>query len=202
MPCFFCIFFIFGVYFFIFHCFFDFCVFCFSWISFGPAEGVRGGVGVVRLGPAEGSRGSAQIWDAPTKILNTHRTDTPDTPDPQHNDGSRTAWSWARRVPRREVPKKQDMSNKLSRRAAPLAIWVQGWFAKVTKRFDKEGGQKWCGPKVVRKTKKTWKNSLLPSQAKKSKHQKINNKIKKLKKCSKKENQIKILIKLEKFKTK
>ena len=67
------------------------------------------------------------------------------------------------------------MSNKLSRRAAPLAnvFWGQGWFAQVWAQnglikksclgqeavWAKSGvGQKWCGPKVVRKIKKHGKN--------------------------------------------
>ena len=42
----------------------------------GPAEGV------LRRGVGE----SAQILDAPTKILNTHRTDTPHHNTTQHNN--------------------------------------------------------------------------------------------------------------------
>ena len=66
-----------------------------------PAEGEgrvgRGGSG------GGGVRESAQILDAPTKILNTHRTDTPHHKTTHHNGGSRTGWSRAREVPRREV---------------------------------------------------------------------------------------------------
>ena len=70
------------------------------------------------------------------------------------------------------------MSNKLSRRAVPLAkvFCGQGWFAKVwaqnglikKKRVqevvwvESGVGQKWCGPEVVRKKqkkKKTWKTN-------------------------------------------
>ncbi len=71
---------------------------------------------------------SAQILDAPTKILNSHRTDTPHntTGDPAQGGkgGPSQGGPW---------PKKQDMSNKLSRRAAPLAkvLWGQRWFSKV-----------------------------------------------------------------------
>ena len=56
----------------------------------------------------------------PTKILNTHRTDTPQHNTTQHNNDTPTPqrWiphrSWAREVHRKVVPwpKKQDMSNK------------------------------------------------------------------------------------------
>ena len=74
----------------------------------------------------------------------------------QHNGGSRTGWSWAggSLAGRSMAPKKKDMRNKL---AAPLAkvFWGQGWFAKVWAQL----GQKWCGPRVFRKTKKRGKTN-------------------------------------------
>ena len=87
-------------------------------------------------GPAEGwwswergLGGTPKFWTHPENFEHTpHRHTTP------HNGGSLTGWSWAR-VPCTEGPwpRKQDLSNKLSRRAAPLAkvSWGQGWFAKV-----------------------------------------------------------------------
>ena len=131
-------------------------------------------------GPAEASRGSAQILDAPTKILNTHRhthtqtqhNTTQQRHTTQHNGGSRTGWSWARGLAGRSMAQKQDMSNKLSRRAAPLAkfFWGQGWFAKVWAQngLIKKGAKRRSGPKVVwaqngvgqkwSEKQKTWKN--------------------------------------------
>ena len=124
-------------------------------------EGVSSGGGVRR---------SAQILDAPTKILNTHRTDTPhhntthhnttqqQRHTTQHNRGSRTGWSWAREGPSQGGlwPKNQDMSNKLSRRAAPLAkVFGSRMVLKGlgTKWFDvKKEPQKWS------EKPKNWKN--------------------------------------------
>ena len=126
-------------------------------------------------GPAEGSQGSAQILDAPTKILNTHSNDTPHntTGDPAQG-GLGQGGSLARRS---MAQKKQDMGNKLSLRAAPLAKVFFG-FKDGSQRFGhktvclKKEAKRRPGPKVVRpkkwseKTKKTWKkqirNSLLP----------------------------------------
>ena len=129
----------------------------------GPAE----------EGPAEGrvrrGRGSAQILDAPTKILITHSTDTPHHTTTQRNATTTTQHTTQRWVPHREVlgreggggscgevlggagrsmAQKQDMSNKF-RRAAPLAkvFWGQVRKGLGTKRFDQK---KWSRPKVVR----------------------------------------------------
>ena len=126
--------------------------------KFGRSGGGSGGAGV---------RGSAQIFDAPTTVLNTHRTDTAHH---QHNttqhNTQRQHHTTQREIPHRVVlgkggpsqggpwPKKQDMSNKLSRRAAPLAkvFWGQGWFAKVWAQngLIKKEAKRRCGPKVVR----------------------------------------------------
>ena len=108
----------------------------------------KGGVG------GRGIRRSAQILDAPTKILNTHRTDTPQhkhntTPQrhtTQHNGGSRTGWSGAKGGPsqRGPWPIKQDMSNKLSLRTV---LWfAKGWAQNggTDKELARSGaGQKW-----------------------------------------------------------
>ena len=63
---------------------------------------------------------------------------------PHNTTGCRTRWSWAKGGPsqRSPWPIKQDMSNKLSRRAAPLAkvFWDQG---------REKGAKRRSGPKVV-----------------------------------------------------
>ena len=114
-----------------------------------------------------GVRERAQILDAPTKILNTHRTDTPQHNTTQHHTtqrgiphrvvlgkGSPVERCWAAQGG--PWPNKQDMINKF-RRAAPLAkvFWGQQKFGYKTvwskKRAKRRSGSKWCGPKVVRK---------------------------------------------------
>ena len=105
----------------------------------GPADGGSGGGGVW---------GSAHIFDAPTKILKSHRTDTPHHTTPHHtttqhnttqqqrhttqHNGGITGWSWARGVPRREVhatncPEEQP-------------YWPRFLLSRIL-------GQKWCGPR-------------------------------------------------------
>ena len=110
-----------------------------------------------------------------------HRTDTP-----HHNTTTTTHHTTQRGIPHRVVlgkegpskggpwpKKKQDMSNKLSRRATPLAQVFRGpgWFAKVwaqngliQKRGKKRPGPKVVWAKVVRaksgqKNSKTWKKT-------------------------------------------
>ena len=91
----------------------------------------------------------------PTKILNTHRTDTPHhttqhntaqhhtSPHNLHREvlgrGSCAGWSWARLM-----AKKQDHEQQLSGRAAPLAkvSWAQG--SGLIKK------KKVVGPEVVK----------------------------------------------------
>ncbi len=116
----------------------------------------------------------------------------------QHNGGSRTLWSWARGVLRREVhgPKKQDMSNKLSRRAALLAkvFWGQGWFVKVwaqngliqkkgAKRRAKSGAAK-LGQKNKKNMEKQIKKTKISFPFTKTKNEKTRNR----KKSPKSEN--------------
>ena len=109
-------------------------------------------------GPAEGSQGSAQILDAPTKILNTHRTDTP-----HYNGGSHTGWSWVVRA-------KSGQKNQKT--------WKNQKYPSLLPKTQKMKKQK------IRKNpqnQKMEKMSLLPLPDRKIK--KNNNKIKKLKKC-------------------
>ena len=137
----------------------------------GPAEGVESGEG-----SGGGSQESAQILDAPTKNLNTHRTDTPHHNATQHNTpltltthrvvlgkgGSLAGKSMAQKTRHEQqiVPKTRFLVSRMVR------------IGLGTKRFDQKGGQKavwansgvgqkWCGPNVVRKTKKTWKKEIL-----------------------------------------
>ena len=138
--------------------------------------------------------------DAPTKILNTHRTDTPHHNTTQHN----TTTTTQRGIPHRVVlgkggpsqggpwPKKQDMSNKLSRRAAPLAkVFLGSRMVRKglgTKRFDQKKlsgprvgvGQKWCGKNIPKITKKFEKYLSQTKKSKKIKNQQQNQKIEKM----------------------
>ena len=85
-------------------------------------------------------------------LEHTHSTDTPHHNTAQHNNNNNndtphnTTGDPAQGAP---WPQKQDMSNKLSRRAAPLAKVF--WVIKKKLSGPRGGlGQKWCGPKVVR----------------------------------------------------
>ena len=79
--------------------------------------------GVRRRGSGGGVRVGGESGERPN-FGRTHENfeHTPHRQKTQHKGGPSQGGPW---------PKKQDMSNKLSRRAAPLAkvFWVQGWFA-------------------------------------------------------------------------
>ena len=152
-------------------------------------EGVSSGGGV---------RGSAQILDAFTKILNTHRTDTPQhntthhntthhnttqqRHTTQHNRGSRTVWSWAREVPRREVhgPKSRH-EQQIVPKSSPIGqgFWCQGWFSKVWAQngFKSGAGQMWSEKPKNWKNKSKEKIPLPFTQNKKMQKQKTEHKI-------------------------
>ena len=105
----------------------------------GPAEGVESG-----RGPAEGSGERPNFGRTHENFEHTpHRHTTT-----QHNTTTPHRW-----IPHRSWPKKQDMSNKLSRRAAPWAkvFGGQGWFAQVWAQngLIRKGAKKRSGPKVV-----------------------------------------------------
>ena len=123
-----------------------------------------------------------------------HRHNTPHHTTPQHNTTQHNTTQQHRVVLGKggpsqggPWPKKQDMSNKLSRRAAPLAefFWGQGWFAKVSaqnglikKREAKSGaGQKWS-EKTQKKHGETSKN-ISPSPKSENKRKETKNREKK-----------------------
>ena len=103
----------------------------------------------VGRGVGRGVGGSAQILDAPTKILNTHPTHTPQThhttDTPQHNTtqqhnnngGSLTGWSWARGSGAR-----RSMAQKTRHKQQIKVFWAKDGSHGLIKK-------KWYGPKVV-----------------------------------------------------
>ena len=93
------------------------------------------------------SRESAQVMDTPTKILNTHRTDTT-----QHKGGSRTGLGQGGSLARWSMAQKTKHEQQIVPKSSPIGQGFQRT-GLGKKRF-----QKWCGPNVVRKTQKTWKN--------------------------------------------
>ena len=113
---------------------------------------------------AEEGSGSAQVLDAPTKILNTHRAPTPHHTT-QHNTttnpaqgglgqgrGERLGWGPAQGGP---LPRKQDMSTNCSEQQANVFSVKNGSQGFGQNSLIKKSclGQKWCGPEVVRAPK-------------------------------------------------
>ena len=137
----------------------------------GLAEG-ESGEGVRRR---EGVRGSAQILDAPTKILNTHGTDTP-----HHNTTHSVVLG--KGGPSQGSPwlKKTRHEQQSFRRAAPLAGSRMVRKSLGTKQFDQKKGAKWrsgpkrCGPKVAGKTKKHGKTNQKQNHSHSPKTKKTN----------------------------
>ena len=134
--------------------------------------------------PAEGeSGGSAQIVDAPTKILNTHRTDTPQhntTGDPAQGGLGQGGGSLARRsLARRSMTPKSRHEQQILPKSSPIG---QGFSRSRmalkglgTKRFDqKKGPRGGLGQEWSEKPKNMEKQIKNLSPNPEQKHEKSN----------------------------
>ena len=97
-------------------------------------------MGVGGGGPAEGSRGSAQILDAPAKMLNTHHNTTRHTT--QHNGGSLAGRSMVQKTRHEQQIVLKSGQGFLGSRMVRKGLG--------TERFVKKRAKRRSGPKVVR----------------------------------------------------